>query len=119
MDHFAEKSDISFCDYWNSYELQNEHVGNSCIVIRNSKADEIIHEMIQKRMIAIEKELSEEEVLDTQKIVLKAKKSNLRTTLKHKVFYKICDFVFKLRIYRLMGYHSYSLFCKFYAYICR
>lgn len=117
-DHFAEKSDISFCDFWNDKECESEHEGNSCVIVRSEKAQTIFQQMQQDGYVETVRELSEEEVENGQMQVLKAKKSNLHNTLKYKLFMKTVDFVFDHGLYRGFGLKTYQHFCNFYRKMC-
>lgn len=117
-DHFAEKSDISFCDFWNDKELESEHEGNSCVIVRSERAQTIFRQMQQDGYVETVRALSEAEVENGQMQVLKAKKGNLHNTLNYKLFMKTIDFVFDHRLYRGFGPKTYHHFCKFYRKMC-
>lgn len=106
-DHFAEESDISFCDFWSQDEMKNEKVGNSCVIARTDKASDIIKQMREEGYIDIVKELIAKEVIETQKSVLIAKKTEIRNSSKYKIYKKIIKLIFNTKIYRLFNKRVY------------
>lgn len=117
-DHFAEEAEISFCDFWNEQELQTETKGNSCVIIRSQRVMKIFHRMIQEGYVEVVRELTENEVINTQTIVLKGKKGNLHNIIYYKIFIKIIDFIFRHQIYRKFNIHVYKVIGKLYRGIC-
>lgn len=117
-DHFAELSDISFCDYWNIDEIRNEHVGNSCVIIRSAFLSDIITKMFLEGKIEIVKELNPQEIINSQLSVLKVKKGNARSLYSFKLFAKVILVIRKFRIYKAFGPKEYSSISKMYKKIC-
>lgn len=113
-DHFAEFSDISFCDYWNADEIRNEHNGNSCVIIRNEFLSDIFEKMYLDGKIEIVKELSPEEVINGQLSVLKVKKGNVRSQRTFKLFTRLIMIIRKYRIYKAFGPNQYSSISRIY-----
>ena len=117
-DHFAELSDISFCDYWNVDEIKYEHVGNSCVIIRNPFLSDIITQMCVEGKIEIVKELNYQEVISGQLNVLKVKKGNVRCLWSFKLFTRVILLIRKFRIYKVFGPKQYSSISRMYKRIC-
>lgn len=118
-DHFAECSDISFCDFWNPQEMKNEGLGNSCVIIRTQKAQDIFNELHKSGKAEIVRQLNTDEIIATQISVLKAKKGNVSSTKKYKLFIKMIDFVFKFRIYKIFNFKIYRKLASIYLKMCR
>lgn len=118
MDHFAEFADISFCDFWNSKELESEKEGNSCVIIRNQKFLHIFDEMQNDGYTEVVRELDEDELIKTQYNVLLHKKGNVREKREYRLFTMLLDTVFKHRIYKLFNIRVYRKFCSYYNKIC-
>ncbi|MGN1132666.1 MAG: Coenzyme F420 hydrogenase/dehydrogenase, beta subunit C-terminal domain [Ruminococcus sp.] len=118
-DHYAECADISFCDFWNSQEMKKEHLGNSCVIIRSRKAESIFNELIRSGRAEIVRQLNIDEIIATQISVLKAKKGNMSTKLKYKLFIKLVDFTFKCKIYKIFNYKIYCKLASIYLKMCR
>lgn len=117
-DHFADFADISFCDYWNSEEMKNEKMGNSCVIVRSIRGKEIISKLSLDNQIVIVQKLTMEEIEKTQKKILKVKKGKIRDSITYKIFMVICDFVFKTGAYRYFNIKIYDKFSWIYAIIC-
>lgn len=118
-DQFAEFADISFCDFWNSDELKHEKIGNSCVIIRNKKAEQIINELIENNEIEVVKQLGKKEIIDSQKSVLQAKKGNLHENKKYKMFFLIIDLIYYLKLYRIFNVKVYNRIASYYLKLCR
>ena len=118
-DHFAEEADISFCDFWNTREIKEETIGNSCVIVRSRKAEQIIDSMKAGEYICVVRELAEEDLVNSQINVLNAKKGSLRLSSKYKAFCRVCDFIFKYNLYRFFGLKIYQKFCNYYISLCR
>lgn len=118
-DHFAECADISFCDFWNTDEMQNEHIGNSCVIIRSEALDSIIDHMVTDNCIEIVKDLQEEEIIAGQRNVLKAKKGNLHSSLFFKLFAATSDYIFRKHKYTGFSRKDYEFFCRWYRKMCQ
>lgn len=118
-DHFAEQSDISFCDYWNVDEMETEMLGNSCVIIRNGYAQSIFNRMVTEGIVEVVKELTEDDIIKSQTISLKAKKGDLRKKISYKVFSKILDGIRILRVYRLFNIKIYRRIAVIYSKMCR
>ena len=82
-DQFVELADISFCDFWDAQERKNEKIGNSCVIIRSEKAMHLFEDLLQERYINVVTELSENEVINTQPHIVKAKKKVIYTSKKN------------------------------------
>lgn len=117
-DHFAEQADISFCDYWDIEEIQNEKEGNSCIIVRSKKARQLFNDLVENDYIEIVKELQQEDVVKTQVQVINCKKGNVRNSLEYLVFIRIIDIFYKFRIFKIMPNKMYSLFSLYYYNLC-
>lgn len=117
-DHFAETADISFCDFWNSKELEDECIGNSCVIVRSEQAKGIFEELIIKGYIDVVRELEKEEILETQMFVLKAKKGNLRNSILYKFFLQVTRVIFKHKFYVYFGIREYKFFAAIYGKLC-
>ena len=117
-DHFAECSDISFCDYWNTDEIKNEHVGNSCVIIRNEFMSDIVKNMQTEGKIEIVKELNPQEVINGQLNVLKVKKGNAQNQGIFRLFSSVIWLINKSGMYKLLGQKQYRLISKMYKRIC-
>ena len=109
-DHFAEKADISFCDFWDSDEIKHETLGNSAVIIRSVDAYNIFNQMEQEKYIKVKRDLEGNDLLNTQSHVVNAKKSLLRNHPYYRIFYAITSFIFTFKIYRLFGKKIYNLF---------
>ena len=118
VDHFAEKADISFCDFWDKQELSTEKNGNSCVFIRSHRAQEIFSGMEKGGYVEVARGLTEKEVIDTQYKILLAKKGTIRETLQYHVFMDLVDLIFKHKIYRFFSKKMYSRFCLLYSRMC-
>ena len=117
-DHFAEVAEISFCDFWNSKELEEERIGNSCVIVRSERAKEIFEDLIRQGYINIVRELKEEEVISTQLTVLKAKKGNLRKNYLYKIFLHVVNVSFKHNYYEYFSMREYKIFAAIYRKLC-
>lgn len=117
-DHFAEKADLSFCDFWDQKELLSETAGNSCLIIRSALGEKIISDVLKDGCLCLVRELNEDVVCNTQKVVLKSKKGNLRLSRKFIVFAHLVDFVFRFRIYKFFNYKIYNRFAVYYSNLC-
>lgn len=117
QDQFAENSDISFCDFWDPVEKKTETVGNSCVIVRTRRAQNIFDDMIRDGCVAVIRELSELEVIRTQISVLRVKKGNIREQPEYVLFEKIVGWVFRHRIYQLFPPSIYHLFRRYYGMI--
>ncbi len=117
-DHFAEFSDISCCDFWNSVELKKEIIGNTCVIVRCNRGKEVFDKSTTENYIEIVRELNEEETLKTQASVLKVKKSGANKGYKYKIYTLFCDWVFSSKIYRIFNKKIYQKLCNIYKYIC-
>lgn len=118
MDHFAETADISFCDFWNAKELEDECIGNSCVIVRSERAKGIFEDLVRRGYIDVVRGLTEEEIKSTQMFVLKAKKSNFRESFCYKVFLRIVNIVFRKRYYVDFGMREYKIFAAIYSRLC-
>ena len=112
--HFAEKADISFCDFWNEDELDSEHEGNSCVIVRSQKAQELIRAMQDDNYIEIVRNLTQAEIESGQMHVLRAKKGEPNKIRSYRIFMRAKEFVFAHRIYRLFGLKTYRRICHLY-----
>ncbi len=112
-------ADMSFCDFWNADEIKREKEGNSCVILRNETAMQIFKEMQEQNYIALVQELSEQDVINTQLSVVKAKKGKIREQKAYQNFFKVSDFVLKYRLYRFFGIRLYSKFCGYYGKLCK
>lgn len=119
MDHFAEEADISFCDFWDRQEMLSENEGNSCVIIRSEKADEIFLQMQGSGYVETIRELDEQAILHTQYPVLLAKKGDMREKKQYRLFIALCDFIFRHRLYKCFRLKIYQKFCSYYNRICR
>ena len=99
-DHFAEQAEISLCDFWNAEERRTEFEGNSCVIIRSERAKERFSKMLEIGLVKVVRNLSENEVVETQMHVLKAKKGTLHNSVIYWMFTQIIDYVFKYNLYR-------------------
>lgn len=117
-DHFAEKADISFCDFWNDEERKSEHEGNSCVIVRSEKAQSIFRQMQQDGYVEVVKELTERDVVNGQLHVLKVKKGDLRIKRTYNRFIRMVDFIFEHELYHIFRYRIYRCFCKMYRNMC-
>lgn len=113
-DHFAENADISFCDFWNKDELATEREGNSCVIVRTQRAQELIQKMQDDNYIEVVRNLEESEIEAGQMHVLRAKKGDPYKALSYQLFLKAIDFVFNHQIYRLFGLKTYQRICRVY-----
>lgn len=113
-DQFAEQADISFCDYWNSKELSSEGIGKTCVIIRNREVRKIVDIMISEGKIAVSKELTDEEVAETQLQVLKLKKGNIRCFKTYRLLNFFTDIIFQYRLYRFFNYKAYKIWAYLY-----
>ncbi len=118
-DHFAEKADISFCDFWNEEESKTESEGNSCVIIRSKEAQDIFERMQQDSYIDVIRELSEFETVNTQMHVLKAKKGDMHKKAYYRFFIKLIDIIFKYKLYKKFSFKTYQQICKYYWKICQ
>lgn len=118
-DQFAEYADISFCDFWNSNELKTEKIGNSCVIVRNKKAEKIINELVENNEIKIVKQLGEEEIIASQKTVLRAKKGDLCEKRQYKIFCFIIDCIYNSKLYKFFNIKAYDKIAYFYFRLCR
>lgn len=73
-DQFAEEADISFFDFWNSKEVEEEQKGKSGTIIRTEKAEKIVDELNDKKRINLYRRLSECEVIECQEWIILLKK---------------------------------------------
>lgn len=117
-DHFAEQAEISFCDFWNIEERRTESEGNSCVIIRSKRAEEYFDKMLEAGFVEVARNLNENEVVETQMQVLKAKKGSLHNSVRYHMFTQIIDYVFKHNLYEKFGVKEYNRFCKFYRKLC-
>ena len=113
-DQFAEMADISFCDFWNLEEVKSEHIGNSCIIIRNSNMAEIYQDMLEEGDLEKIADLTEEDIISGQMQVLKAKKGNIHKNPLYKAFVLRIQFVFRHQLYKKYSYKHYERYCKYY-----
>lgn len=116
-DQFAEKADISFCDFWNREELDREKLGNSVTIIRSELGNMIIEQMKKKCLISIEKVLNADEVIESQKAVLIQKKGNVKNKMSYKILKTITYIMFETNIYRLFTYRHYDFLSRLYSHI--
>lgn len=117
-DHFAEQAEISFCDFWNTEERRTESEGNSCVIIRSKRAGEYFDKMQEAGFVDVVRSLNENELVETQMHVLKAKKGTLHNSVRYRMFTQIVDYVFKHNLYEKFGIKEYNRFCKFYRKLC-
>lgn len=117
-DHFAEHAEISFCDFWNAEERRTESEGNSCVIIRSKRACEYFDRMLESGFVEVVRNLNENEVTETQMLVLKAKKGRLHDSKRYSIFIKIIDFIYKNNLYERFGIREYNRFCRFYQKLC-
>lgn len=113
-DHFAEKADISLCDFWDTKELAEERIGHSCVIIRNSRAESIFSSAVKDNYISIYKELNDDEVINSQRQIINVKKELIKKKSTIKLFYKLIDVIFRLRIYKLFRYRIYNKLSTYY-----
>lgn len=114
QDHFAEEADISFCDYWNADEMKVEHIGNSCVIIRNKLAHRIFNNMLLKGYVEIVKELTMKEIINSQLTVLKVKKGTVKETKEYKIFMWLIDFIRKNKLYKGFNFKVYRKLAEIY-----
>lgn len=117
-DHFAELADISFCDFWNFDEIKNEKLGNSCTIVRTKRAQEYFDLAVENGYIEVCKELSEEEIISTQRHVVNLKKGLVLKKNKIENFYKIVDLIYRTKLYRLLGYRQYRKISSYFYQLC-
>ncbi len=117
-DHFAEQAEISFCDFWNAEERRTESEGNSCVIIRSKRAGEYFDKMQGAGFVEVVRSLNENEVAETQMLVLKAKKGTLHNSVRYRMFTQIVDYIFKHNLYEKFGIKEYNRFCKVYQKLC-
>lgn len=118
-DHFAEFADISFCDFWNPEEMQNEKNGNSCVIIRNEEILKYYQQLQQDGYIEEIKKLEANEVIKSQANVLKIKKGNLRNTVRYKCYKMFVNSIFVSRIWHFFTKSIYRKLCQIYLSICQ
>lgn len=68
--------------------------------------------------VEVARNLNENEVVETQMQVLKAKKGSLHNSVRYHMFTQIIDYVFKHNLYEKFGVKEYNRFCKFYRKLC-
>jgi len=117
-DHFAEYSDISFCDFWNEEERRKEKEGNSCVIVRSERAKLILDQMIAAQKIEEVRKLGEKEIIQSQVQVLKIKKGTTHNRIPYKYFMMFIDCVYRHRVYKRFGYRTYMRICMAYGKIC-
>ena len=113
-DHFAENANVSFCDFWDKEEMDTEHEGNSCIIVRSEQAYRFIKAMAIDDYIQIVRELSEVEIEAGQMSVLRVKKGTPEKLLSYRLFMMIKEFIFSHKLYRLFGFKTYKYICRVY-----
>lgn len=114
-DHFSEMSDISFCDFWNHIELKSETYGNTCVIIRTNRGKEIFDNAKKEKFIEVVKELSYEDVVESQKKVLQVKKGKAHNSIRIKIFWFIIDIIRKKDLYKHFSKVQYETIAKMYS----
>lgn len=109
-DHFAELADISFCDYWSAEELKNEKEGNTCVIVRTEAGKQLLENSLRSEKIELVQKLSEEQLINSQKSVLRAKKDSDKNAAEYRLFYRFIDFIFKHKIYKIFNKKIYNKF---------
>lgn len=113
-DHFAENADISFCDFWDKDEMASEHEGNSCVIVRSQRAQDLLHRMLDDNYIELIRNITEKEIEAGQMHALKAKKGAPQRLLSYRLFMRLIDFVFCHELYRRLGLKTYQCICHEY-----
>ena len=109
-DHFAELADISFCDYWSAEELKSEKEGNTCVIVRTEAGKQLLENSLRSEKIELVQKLSEEQLINSQKSVLRAKKDSGKNATEYRLFYRFIDFIFKHKIYKIFNKKIYNKF---------
>ncbi|MCR5207719.1 MAG: Coenzyme F420 hydrogenase/dehydrogenase, beta subunit C-terminal domain [Eubacterium sp.] len=109
--HFAEESDLSFFDFWNSEEIKNEKAGNSACIIRSERGEAVFSDAKKNGYIETVKAISEAEAVKTQGVPLKYKSRRPYSG----IYFKLADIIFKTRLYRLIPLKCYKYFCRMLA----
>ena len=89
------------------------------VIIRNGYAQSIFNRMVTEGIVEVVKELTEDDIIKSQTISLKAKKGDLRKKISYKVFSKILDGIRILRVYRLFNIKIYRRIAVIYSKMCR
>ncbi len=89
-DQFAEEADISFFDFWNSKEVEEEKKGKSGTIIRTEKSETVMNELIRGGKIRKYRNLSEQEIIECQEWVVLLKKKYWNSLI-IKVYYFFID----------------------------
>ena len=95
-----------------------ETEGNSCVIIRGRRAREYFYNMVKSGSAEIVCYLKENEVIETQLQVLKAKKGTLQNSESFNMFNKLIDLIFKYNLYEKFGIKQYNFFSWLYGKIC-
>lgn len=115
IDHFAEHADISLCDFWEKEEVENETVGNSCVIVRTERGRRIFDSAQTNGNIEVVRSVSVGSVIRTQKRVLQAQKVSVRTSTRMRMFWYLTDLIRRRKIYECFGKRQYELMVKLYA----
>lgn len=109
--HFAQGSDLTFFDYWNREEIKNEKLGNSACIIRTNNGKELFESASALNYVEKVKDISEADALKTQSAPLKYKSRRPYGS----AYFKLIDFIWKMRLYRLIPLKWYKYFCRMLA----
>lgn len=90
-DHFAKYADISLFDFWNSEEMKKEKIGNSAVIIRSEKAEQIFNSAVKEKYIEIQQTISEDDALKTQALPLLFKEEKIGKKFPLNLFLKTIE----------------------------
>lgn len=111
-DHFAENADISFFDFWNKDEMENETIGNSATIIRSERANELFNRAVEDNYISIKSEISEADALQSQGNPLFYKSSKPYGKFPVNFYFAMIDFIRKTALYKFIPVKCYKYFVK-------
>ena len=118
-DQLAEESDISFFDFWNEKEKKEEKIGKSGVIIRSEIGEKVYKATLCEGYIQEEKEVREEDVINSQRWILTLKKDILDKPKLLKFYYCIIDFLRNSSIYKIMPIWMYKILSKFFLRLVR
>ncbi len=108
-DQFAEDSDISFFDFWNSKEQQRERIGNSGIIVRSTNAAIYLEDMFRKNYIDVVGCISEKDVIKSQAWPVLLKKKRYYNKYYIAGYYRFAEFLFRSKFYAIIPEKGYQM----------
>lgn len=111
-DHFAKDADISFFDFWNSEEMKKEKIGNSAVIIRSEKAEQIFNGAVKEKYIEIQQTISEADAVKTQTLPLLFKEEKIGKKFPLNIYLKAIEKINSSGFYNKLSIKQMQLFSK-------